>query len=294
MAVMLLIQDGRLQYDRKVTELFPHFPAYGQAITVRHLLTHTSGLPDYEELMEAANRSGKAAWSATHQIQDREVLELLERQSAGKFPPGASWSYSNSGYVLLGMIVEKTSGEPFRQFLHNRIFEPLRMRNTLAYVNGGNPVPNRAYGHTKVAGGFEQRDQSATSATLGDGGVYSNVADLAKWDEALDEHVLAGEQDMNAALTPVKLANGAQPTWPVAASDDNLAPGKPVSYGFGWFLNTWKGHARMWHFGSTIGFRTVVQRFTADRLSIVVLCNRTDLDAGMLSLQVADLLLGGR
>lgn len=294
MATMLLIHDGKLRYDRKLTDIFPDFPAYGQAITVRQLLTHTSGLPDYEDLMEAAEKAKGPTWSATHQIQDREVLDLLERQTAGKFAPGTSWSYSNSGYVALGLIVGKVSGKPFGRFLHDRIFEPLHMSDTLVYVNGESDVPNRAYGHMKGPDGFVETDQSPTSATLGDGAVYSNLADLAKWDEALEKHVLLSRKEMSAALTPVKLADGTQPKWPLAPGEDNLAPGKPVSYGFGWFLDPYEGHVRMWHSGSTMGFRTVIDRFTANRLTIVVLCNRTDLDPGKLALQVADVFFGGK
>jgi CubicO group peptidase (beta-lactamase class C family) len=288
MATMLLIHDGKLKYDQKLTDLFPDFPNYGRAVTVRHLLTHTGGLPDYEDLMEGPQ------WSAAHQIQDREALELLGRQTAGKFAPGTSWSYSNSGYVVLGLIVAKVSGEPFGRFLHDRIFEPLHMSGTLMYAKGENEVPNRAYGHAKRAGGFVETDQSSTSATQGDGGVYSNLADLAKWDEALGKRTLLSEEEMSAALTPVKLASGSLAKWPLAPDGDNLAPGKPVSYGFGWFLDPYKGHARMWHSGSTTGFRTVIERFPADRVSIVILCNRTDLDASKLALQVADIMLGSK
>lgn len=283
MSVMLLVHDGKLRFEQTLTELFPGFPAYGRAITVRHLLTHTSGLPDYEELMGPDSKT----WSAAHQIQDREVLELLEREKAGKFAPGTSWSYSNSGYVVLGLIVAKVSGEPYPRFLHDRIFGPLGMSGTLAFVAGQNTVPNRAYGHTKTTEGFRETDQSSTSATLGDGGVYSNLEDLAKWDEAIEKHTLLSEAEMRAAVTPVKLADGSQPKWPTPPGDDNLAPGKPVSYGFGWFLDPWHGRPRMWHFGSTMGFRTAIERFTKDGITVVVLCNRTDLDPGALAERAA-------
>lgn len=294
MATMLLIHDGKLQYDRKLTDIFPDFPAYGRAITIRHLLTHTSGLPDYEDLMDAAEKAHGPTWSATHQIQDREVLDLLKRQTAGKFAPGTSWSYSNSGYVVLGLIVARISGEPFGQFLAGRIFAPLHMAGTLACVSGENSVPNRAYGHTRRPAGFVETDQSSTSATLGDGGIYSNLSDLAKWDEALENHALLTPEEMRPALTPVKLASGARPRWPLAPGGDNLSPGNPVSYGFGWFLDPYKSHARMWHFGSTIGFGTVVDRFTSRRLTIIILSNRTDLDPAALALQVADVVLAGK
>ena len=232
MAIMLLVHDGKLRYDDKLTGIFPDFPDYGRAITIRHLLTHTSGLPDYEDLMESA-----PTWTAAHQIQDDEVLDLLKHQTRGKFAPGTSWSYSNSAYVVLGLIVVKVSGEPFDRFLHDRIFEPLHMTSTLAYINGKNSPPERAYGHTKDGDGFVEADQSPTSATLGDGGVYSNLVDLAKWDSALRTGALLSHEEMKAGKLPARLLDGTEPHWPTQPGDDNLNPGKPVSYGFGWFLD---------------------------------------------------------
>jgi CubicO group peptidase (beta-lactamase class C family) len=292
MAIMLLIHDGKLRYTTSLAEVFPGFPAYGRSITVRHLLTHTSGLPDYEDLMEAAEKTGGPTWSSAHQIQDGEVLQLLQQQTAGKFAPGTSWAYSNSGYVVLGLLVARISGEPFGQFLHDRIFAPLLMRHTLVYEKTGTAIADRAYGHTRHGEAFSETDQSSTSATLGDGGVYSNVADLAKWDEALEKHTLLSREEMASAWMPATLANGTPPHWPAAPGEDNLAPGQPVSYGFGWFLGPHHGRPRVWHSGSTIGFRTVIERFPADRLTIVILSNRTDLDPGKLAMEVADLFLG--
>lgn len=291
MAIMLLVRDGKLCYDERLTDIFPDFPAYGRAISVRHLLTHTSGLPDYEDLMEESAKAKGARWTSDHQIQDDEVLSLLKRQPKPAFAAGKSWAYSNSGYVVLGLIAAKISGEGFPRFLQQRIFEPLHMRNTLAYVNGNNTVPNRAYGHTKKGDGFVQTDQSSTSATLGDGGIYSNLEDLAMWDAALQKQSLLSAQEMKVALSPAKLADESETRWPLAPSGDNLNPGKPVSYGFGWFLDPYQGHPRMWHTGSTTGFRTVIERFTKERLTVIVLCNRTDLDAAKLALQVADVFL---
>jgi CubicO group peptidase (beta-lactamase class C family) len=273
MSIMLLVHDGKLRYDQRITDVFPDFPDYGRAITIRHLMMHTGGLPDYEDLMGST-------WTADHQIQDDEVLSLLEHQTAPKFAAGTQWAYSNSGYVVLGLIVAKVSGEPFWEFLHDRIFGPLGMNQTIAFVKGTNIVPHRAFGHTKEASGFVETDQSPTSATQGDGGVYSNLEDLAKWDAALAAHTLVSEREMKGALTPVKLNDQSQP----------VSEGRPISYGFGWFLDPYKGHARMWHSGSTLGFRTVIDRFTNDKLTIIILCNRTDLDPSELALKVVDLL----
>src|SRR5262249_31762762 len=160
------------------------------------------------------------------------------------FPPGTKWSYSNSGYVVLGLLVAKVSGKSFGDFLQERIFAPLGMNHTIAYQRGKNEVGDRAYGHSRYGQAWKQTDQSATSATLGDGGVYSSVADLAKWDEALARHTLVSERDMRAALTPAQLVGGAPARWP---ADSDRPAGTPVAYGFGWFLDPYRGHARMWH-----------------------------------------------
>src|SRR5438034_882831 len=113
MAIMLLVHDGKLRYDETLTEIFPDFPMYGKSITIRNLLNHTSGLPDYEDLMDAAEKSERTIWTPEKQIQDAEVLELLKKEINGNFKPGTSWSYSNSGYVVLGLIVKKVSGNTY-------------------------------------------------------------------------------------------------------------------------------------------------------------------------------------
>lgn len=279
-AIMLLARDGRLRYDDHLTDFFPEFPAYGKSITVRNLLNHTSGLRDYEELL--MKQYPGIPPEKIPQIHDAGVLQLLEQQNSGDFAPGSHWEYSNSGYAVLAMIVEKVSSKSFGDFLQERIFTPLKMKNTLAYEKGKNKVPHRAYGHSKGDGAWRETDQSPTSAVLGDGGIYSSLDDLAKWDRALREHTLLSAEEMRPALAPV------QPTGGPSKSDD----GSAVSYGFGWFLDPYKGHTRMFHDGSTIGFRTTIQRFPADQLTIIVLANREDVDPEALALKVADLYLG--
>jgi CubicO group peptidase (beta-lactamase class C family) len=291
LAVMLLVHDGKLQYQDRLTEIFPAFPRYGTDITIRNLLNHTSGLPDYEDLMETEEKIKGPIWSVERQIQDEEVLRLLEHAPAGKFAPGTGWAYSNSGYVVLGMIVAKVSGMPYRDFLQKRIFAPAGMQHSLGYQKGINEIPNRAFGHSLENGKWTQTDQSSTSATLGDGGIYSNLEDLAKWDQALEQHTLLSAAEMAPALRPAKLADGSGPRWPLEPDGDNLAPGKPVAYGFGWFLDPYKGHPRSWHTGSSRGFRTVIERFPDDRLTIVILSNRADADTKALADRIADALL---
>src|SRR6267143_1308255 len=255
MAIMLLVHDGKLRYDERLTEIFPDFPAYGKSITIRNLLNHTSGLPDYEDLMEAVEKVNGPTWTPEKQIQDAEVLELLKKEKNGKFAPGTSWSYSNSGYVVLGLIVAKVSGNTYGEFLQTRIWAPLKMNHTIAFQKGKNEAVNRAFGHSKEGDAFKETDQSATSATLGDGGIYSNLEDLTKWDYALGNHTLLSEKEFQPALAPVKLNDRSEPHWPKEPSDDNLHPGKPVSYGFVWFRDPYQGRQRMWHTGSTMGFR---------------------------------------
>src|SRR5467141_1274434 len=292
MAVMLLVHDGKLRYDETLTEIFPDFPAYGKPITVRNLLNHTSGLPDYEDLMDAVEKAKGTIWTREKQIQDAEVLELLKKEKNSKFAPGTIWSYSNSGYVVLGLIVAKVSGHTYGEFLRARIFAPLKMNQTIVFEKEKNTVANRAFGHTKENDALKETDQSATSATLGDGGIYSNLEDLAKWDDALRNHTLLSEKEFQPALTPEKLADGSEPHWPKEPNDDNLHPGKPVAYGFGWFLDPYQGRQRMWHTGSTMGFRSVIERFTdGSGLTVIILCNRNDLDPEKLALQVADIFL---
>jgi len=276
MAIMLLVHDGKLRYDESLTDIFPDFPEYGKAITIRHLLNHTSGLQDYEELMP---RTDPDASGQPIQILDSGVFDLLTAQKRTKFTPGSQWAYSNSGYVLLGLIVEKVSKSPFPVFLHTRIFAPLNMTGTVAYVRGKSEVSHRAYGHSLENGAWKQTDQSPTSATVGDGGIYSSLEDLAKWDHALRDHVLLSDAEMQTALTPVRVPGVEEPD------------GSPAQYGFGWFLNSYKGHHRIWHYGETMGFRTAIQRFLNDKLTVIVLCNRTDLNPSALALQIADLYL---
>ena len=139
-AVMLLVRDGRLRYEDTLPRALPGFPAYGNGITIRHLLTHTSGLPDYEQLMESVEKEKGPIWTPERQIRDDEVLALLEKEERGLFAPGTRWAYSNSSYVLLGLVAARAAGKPFGDVLRERIFAPLGMTRTLAYEKGRNEV----------------------------------------------------------------------------------------------------------------------------------------------------------
>ena len=280
-AIMLLVHDGKLKYYDRLTDVFPDFPAYGRAITIRQLLNHTSGLLDYEGILEKEYPG--VPDEKIPQIQDAGVIELLNRQHTTKFPPGTRWEYSNSGYVVLAMVVEKKSEMEFGDFLHERIFVPLGMNHTTAYEKGKNEVMNRAYGHTLSSSTWRQTDQSSTSATLGDGGVYTSLDDLEKWDRALTLHTLLTEKEMAPALRP-------------PAGNQLQTPNSEAAplYGFGWFLDPYRGHRRYAHYGETVGFRTAIQRFPDDALTVIVLANRAEVDAPALAESVAGLFLGKR
>ena len=276
MAVMLLVHDGKIRYEESLSDVLPEFCTYGQTITIRNLLNHTAGLVDYEDIM--ARPYGGNLPGTIPQIRDAGVSTLLQKEKSTTFPPGSHWHYSNSAYAVLAMIVEQASGKPFGQFLHDRVFEPLGMTETIAFEKGKNQVANRAYGNSKSGGHWLQTDQSPTSAVLGDGGIYSSLRDLGRWDRALSQHKLLSAAAMQPALTPVQVS--------VQGPDD-----RPAAYGFGWFLDAYKGHKRMWHYGETVGFRTAIQRFPEDRLTVIVLCNRSDIAAQDVALKVADLFL---
>ncbi len=288
MAVMLLVHDGNLRYDDRLIDIFSDFPAYGNAITMRQLLNHTSGLVAYEDIM--AKEYAGISDDKIPQISDAGVLDLLKRQTSTKFTPGTRWEYSNSGYVLLAMVVEKRSGMKFGDFLRQRIFTPLAMTQTIAYEKGRNEVTHRAYGHTRTTGRWSETDQSSTSATLGDGGVYTSLIDLEKWDHALTAHTLLTAKEMEPALTAATTVAAAANGAPLQQSDGSLAP----LYGFGWFLDPYRGHRRYAHYGETVGFRTAIQRFPDDRLTVIVLSNRAEVDAPALAASVADLYFSKR
>lgn len=265
MSIMLLAERGKLTHETSVQEIFPDFPAYGRGITVRHLLQHTSGLLDYEDLL---------ADTTTAQALDRDVLRMMTAQDSTYFTPGAKFRYSNSAYAVLAMIVEKISGQSFAAFLRENIFAPVGMANTMAYENGVSEVRARALGYRMEGERAVFSDQSRTSAVLGDGGIYSSLEDLLKWDQALYSNRLVSPATLAQAFTPGVLNDGAE-----------------TEYGFGWFLDEYRGRPRMRHSGSTCGFRNELQRYPEERLAVVVLTNRAEPEVETLANQIADLFL---
>ncbi|ROU07823.1 serine hydrolase domain-containing protein [Lysobacter enzymogenes] len=265
-AVLLLAQDGALGLDDPIKRWLPSLPKACDAITIRQILSHQSGLIDYEDVMPASFDAD------AHQMHDRDVLAVLEGQDRTYFAPGSGYRYSNSGYSLLALVVAKASGRGFAEFLRERIFVPLGMRDTVAYERGVSNVAHRAYGYSYEDGRWQRTDQSPTSATLGDGGIYSSIDDLAKWDAALyDQRLLS---DASRALA-------------FAAHTPTDAP--DVGYGYGWRITG----ETLWHSGESMGFRNVIVRWPRRRLTVVVLSNRNDPEPYRTALKIADLYLPG-
>lgn len=269
MSVLILIERGKLNYNTTLTEIFPGFPEYGGNINIRQLLQHTSGLVDYEDMIDD---------TVTVQLKDDDVLNLMMQTDSIYFQPGSQFRYSNTGYALLCLIVERISGKPFRDFLYENIFNPLEMEYTVAYDKGINEVKNRAYGYTISDNGIELTDQSVTSAVLGDGGIYSSLNDLYKWDQALYTNKIISEKYRDESWTP-----------------GVTSAGDEFSYGYGWHLESRYNTNVVYHTGSTRGFRNIIYRIPEKRFSIIILTNRNsgpETSTLEMAHQIADIYFG--
>ena len=246
--VLMLVDRGKLSLDDTLDEFFPGFPKYGGKITVKHLLAHTSGLPHYEEIIPAGTKL---------QLDDPDVLHLLMDAKEPRFAAGAKFEYSNSGYTLLGLIVEIAAQQPFHDFMRKEIFLPLGMNDTVLYQRGLNEVPQRAYGHERKEGEWIRADQSLTSAIRGDGGVYSSLQDYRKWLKAIDaQEKLLSKESYAAMFTPQFVSDR-----------------EGSRYGFGWFIDEYRGEPRIHHNGDTQGFRACVQRFPRRQAAVFIQIN---------------------
>ncbi len=262
MAIMILAEHKKLSYADRLADFFPGFPAYGKQITVRQLLNHSSGLIAYEDVMPD---------NTTMPLTDQDVLRYMKEQDHTYFTPGSEFRYSNTGYVLLGLIVEKASGTLFEEFLTRNIFEPLRMSHTGFYSRDSSSDRRRAYGYSKRAEGFVRTDQSLTSSTRGDGVVYSSVEDLFKWDQALYTTRLVSAATLQEAFTP------------------GIKIDEKSGYGFGWFVENKRGLKTVWHSGNTIGFTQAIQRFPDQHFTVIIQANRNDAELSQLVDQIDEL-----
>ena len=265
MSILLLVQKGRLKLEDPLKKYFPSFPVYGKDIKINHLLTHTSGLMDYEDLIPPKQ---------VMQLHDTNCLQLMYKANGLYFTPGAQYKYSNTGYAILALVVEKISGQDFGVFLKENIFKPLKMKYSVAFEEGKSTIPNRAFGYSMDNGSWVETDQSLTSAVLGDGGIYTNTIEMTQWIKALWDYKLLGSEMQIQSWTRKKLNNGA-----------------PIEYGYGWHVEDYKNITHPHHGGSSIGFRNQLLLFPEQKLMVILLTNRNEGDPINEAHKIADLYL---
>ncbi|HEY4492526.1 MAG TPA: serine hydrolase domain-containing protein [Acidobacteriota bacterium] len=244
-AVMMLVEEGKIQLDDRINKYLKNVPEAWRDITVRHLLTHTSGVS--EKLYDKIN----LRQDYTEEQIQKEIADLpLD------FSPGEEWRYSNPGYVLVGILLHNWTGKFYGDYLQQRIFKPLGM-TTIRIINEEDIIPNRAAGYRLVDGKIKNQEWVAPMVnTTADGSLYLTALDLAKWDAALYGESLITKESLDQMWTPVKLNNG-----------------KTHPYGFGWRIDAVKGHTLIEHSGSWQGFDGHIARYVGERLTIIVLTN---------------------
>jgi CubicO group peptidase (beta-lactamase class C family) len=244
-AVMMLAQGRLLGYDDPLSKYFSGFTDAVGAVTLRHLLTHTSGIPDYPQLN--VDRPG---------VTNAEILAALRTVSQPSFAPGRKYAYSNSGYVLLALVIEAVAGQPLPRFLASRIFEPLGMAATFVLTDPQQKTADVARGYDRKTGAVDDFEGMAT----GESGLYSTVGDLLRFDQALYRDTLVSQATLAEAFVPARVREGT------------------TTYGFGWNIAADASGMRVWHQGNTAGFRAFIERRLRDRITVIMLANGGDTD----------------
>jgi CubicO group peptidase (beta-lactamase class C family) len=268
-AILMLAEEGKLSLSDPITKFLPDYPTQGHVITVEHLLTHTSGIQSYTAM---------PGWMVTKIQADMSLAELIDgfKKEPMEFAPGTRWSYDNSGYILLGAIIEKASGTPYATFLKRRIFAPLGMRST-NYGSNEEIIPRRVRGYSRGAEGDANARYLSMTQPYAAGALVSTVDDLAAWDAALYTEKLVKQASLEKAWTPYVLADG-----------------KATTYGYGWSVSSLRGRPTVEHGGGIFGFSTYVLRVPKERVFVAVLCNRDSpkTDPGIVARKTAALVLG--
>ena len=268
MAIMLLVEDGRLSLDDEVRKHVPEVPDYGTAITIRHLLTHTSGLRDWGSIASIAG-APRTSRAYTH----AHVLDIVSRQKSLNFPPGTQWSYSNTGFNLAAIIVDRVSGMSFAEFSRRRIFDPLGMTKTSWRDNHRRIVKGRAIAYSDARGGYEI--EMPFENVHGNGGLLTTVGDLLKWNENFVKPVVGSAATIAQMTTAGKYSDG-----------------RDLDYGLGLYVRPLDGVTNVYHSGSTAGYRAHLNRFPDSHTSVAVLCNGGDAEATTAANNVSRLYLG--
>jgi CubicO group peptidase (beta-lactamase class C family) len=268
-AIVLLVRDGKLSLDDDIRKYVPEIPDYGKPITIRQMLHHASGLRDFVTLLMFADVDYDDVSTQA------QALSMLARQKALNYLPGDQYLYSNSGFFLAGIIVERVSGQSLRKFAEQRIFAPLGMKQTRYKDDHAELVPHRASGYAPGPQG-EYRLSQPNWEQVGDGGVLTNVRDLLLWDRNFAEPKVG-----DAAFVAEMQRTG------------TLNDGHATNYALGLMVDEHRGRTMIHHGGSWGGFRAEVIRFPEERLSVSTLCNESTIDASALAIKVADLWLAG-
>jgi len=269
-AVALASLQGKLSLDDDVRRYLPELPDYGQPITVRHLIHHTSGIRDYLGMLALNGRLDQPNSNA-------DVLALIARQHALNFPTGSQYSYSNSGYMLLSMIVERATGQSLRQYAEEHMFGPLGMRDTYFYDDHTKPHPagdRRAIGYQQSPSGTFKSGVLPNFEQVGDGGLFSTVEDVIRWDQNFYDGKVGGEPFLRLIQTP-----------------GHLNDGEALDYAFGLMVRDYAGLRTVVHSGGFMGYRTIIQRFPEQRFSVIILCNEGSATPEVLAPAVADIYL---
>src|SRR6476660_481196 len=261
-AVMMLVEEGKVGLDDPLTKYFPEAPAFWSKVKVRNLLSHTGGFGDYPDKFDFRK-----------DYTEDELLKIVESIPLA-YEPGSKWSYSNLGYLTLGILIHRVTGQFYGDFLQQRIFKPLDMEST-RIISEADIVPNRSAGYRLVKGDLKNQEWVAPMVnTTADGSLYFSVLDLAKWDAALYTDKLLKKSSFDQMWTVVKLKDG--------------QPNKG-HYGFGWFIDDRHGHRCIHHDGAWQGFQTAIDRYVDDQLTVVALSNLSGSEPGKITEHVAEM-----
>lgn len=267
-AVLLLAEDGKLSLDDPLSKYLLKTPPAWSAITLRHVLTHTAGLPDFD--------TGNIGFSYRREYTEAEFVDLLAAHPLD-FTPGERWNYTN-GFPLLGIVVERASGMPYVEFVRTRIFEPLGL-SSARFKSNTDVVPNRADGYLFTDGAYRHGEALRPALIAPNGGVMIDVLDFAAWDIAITSGRLLSAASLSAMTTPVRLSNG-----------------RTVGHGLGWFMDQFNGHRFGAHWGTTVtGHSSVIRRYVNDHVTVIMLANLDDGGFGIdaMSKRIADMYLPG-
>lgn len=248
-AILLLVEDGEVRLDDPISKYLPRTPPAWSGITVRHVLTHTAGLPDFD--------TGHIGFSYRREYTNEEFVDLMAARPLD-FAPGQKWNYTNA-FPLLGMVVERVSGMPYTEFVRRRIFMPLGLQSARFRTNT-EVVPHRADGYVFKDNAFVRGEPLRPQVIAANGGILIDVRDFAAWDIAVTKHRLLRPESLEAMTTPARLADGT-----------------PVGHGLGWFLDTFNHHPFGAHWGSAVsGHSAVIRRYVNDRVTVIMLANLDD------------------